>query len=139
MTKRKPITNTAKVFRCRTRTCAPSAESKALIASKLGANGGNSTKGYAEIIQLVELMKESNVWGAGLKGYLFRGDISTAVRSAITSFAVSKGWQITLGRRIIKYGTIIRGGKLNKRHLLIFGRYREKGMAGKAYCSLTII
>jgi hypothetical protein len=61
------------------------------------------------------------------------------MKSAITSFAVSNGWQITLGRRIVKYGIIIRGGKLNKRHLLIFGKYRGKGMTSKAYCSLTII
>jgi len=136
---KREIVNTAKQFRCRTRTCAPSSEAKALIASKLGARGKSKSKGYDEILQLVELMKESNVWGAGLKGYLFRGDISTGMKSAITSFAVSNGWQITLGRRIVKYGIIIRGGKLNKRHLLIFGKYRGKGMASKAYCSLTII
>ena len=136
---KRQIVNTARQFRCRTRTCAPSSEAKALLSSKLGARGKSNSKGYSEIMELVGLMKESNVWGAGLKGYLFRGDISTSMKSAVTSFAVSNRWQITLGRRIIKYGIIVRGGKLNKRHLLIFGKYRGKGMGGKAYCSLTII
>lgn len=139
MTSKAGLTNSVKTFRCRTRTCAPSGEVKALIASKLGQGGKANSKGYAEILELVELMKESNVWTGRIKGYLFRGDITTAMKSAITAFVVANGWQVTLGNRIIKYGTIIQGGRLNRKHLLIFGRYRTKGSGNKVYCSLTII
>lgn len=133
------VINTAQRFRCGSRTCAPSGEAKALIASELGQGGKADSKGYAELLELVELMKESNVWTGRIKGYLFRGDITTAMKSAITAFVVANGWQITLGNRIIKYGTIIQGGRLNRKHLLIFGRYRTKGSGNKVYCSLTII
>jgi hypothetical protein len=133
------LTNSVKAFRCRTRTCAPSGEAKALIASNLGQGGKADSKGYAELLELVKLMKESNVWTGRIKGYLFRGDITTAMKSAITAFVVANGWQVTLGNRIIKYGTIIQGGRLNRKHLLIFGRYRTKGSGNKVYCSLTII
>ena len=134
---RAELRNQATKFRCRTRTCAPSGEAKALIASKLGARGKSASKGYRDILTLVDQMKESNVWEGSIKGYLFRGDIPTGMRSRITSFATSNGWMVTLGKRIVKYGTIIRGGKLNRRHLLIFGYYR--GGRGKVYCSLTVI
>lgn len=133
------ITNQAKQFRCFSRTCAPTGEAKALIASELGKEGGSKARGYSELLELVELMKESNVWKGRIKGYLFRGDITTAMKSAITAFVVSKGWQITLGERVIKYGTIIEGGRLNRKHLLIFGRYRTRGSGNKVYCSLTVI
>jgi len=85
------------------------------------------------------LMKESNVWKGRIKGYLFRGDITSAMKSAITGFVVNKGWQITLGERVIKYGTVIEGGRLNRKHLLIFGRYRTRDKPSTAYCSLTVI
>lgn len=131
------LRNNARVTACRTRTCAPSSEAKALIATKLGKNGKSDSKGYKEVLQLVDLMKESNVWGGSTKGYFFKGSIDTSMKSAITSFANSNSWQRTMGQRIIKYGTIIRGGKQNKRHLLIFGYYR--GTPNRIYCSLTII
>lgn len=133
------ITNQAKQFRCFSRTCAPTGEAKALIASELGKEGGSKARGYPELLELVELMKESNVWKGRIKGYLFRGDITSAMKSAITAFVVSKGWQITLGERVIKYGTVIEGGRLNRKHLLIFGRYRTRGSGNKVYCSLTIL
>lgn len=133
------ITNQAKQFRCFSRTCAPTGDAKALIASELGKEGGSRARGYAELLELVELMKESNVWKGRIKGYLFRGDITSAMKSAITGFVVNKGWQITLGERVIKYGTIIEGGRLNRKHLLIFGRYRTRGSGNKVYCSLTIL
>jgi len=133
------ITNQAKQFRCFSRTCAPTGEAKALIASELGKEGGSRARGYPELLELVELMKESNVWKGRIKGYLFRGDITSAMKSAITAFVVSKGWQITLGERVIKYGTVIEGGRLNRKHLLIFGRYRTRGSGNKVYCSLTIL
>lgn len=134
---RTELRNQARQFRCRTRTCAPSGEAKALIASKLGARGKSASKGYEDILLLIEQMKESNVWKNNVKGFLFKGDIPTGMRSRITSFATSNGWMVTLGKRIVKYGTILRGGRLNRRHLLIFGYYR--GNRGKVYCSLTII
>ena len=133
----KSLRNNARVTACRTRTCAPTGEMKALLAAKLGKNGKADSKGYKEILQLVELMKESNVWGGSTKGYFFKGTIDTSMRSAITAFAASNSWQRTMGQRIIKYGTIVRGGKQNKRHLLIFGYYR--GTPNRAYCSLTVI
>jgi len=108
-----------------------------LLATKLGKNGKSDSRGYKEVLQLVDLMKESNVWGGSTKGYFFKGSIDTSMKSAITSFANSNGWQRTMGQRIIKYGIIIRGGKQNKRHLLIFGYYR--GTPNRVYCSLTII
>ncbi len=131
------LRNTAHTTACRTRTCAPSSDAKALLATKLGKNGKSNSKGYKEVLQLVDLMKESNVWGGSTKGYFFKGSIDTSMKSAIISFANSNSWQRTMGQRIIKYGTIIRGGKQNKRHLLIFGYYR--GTPNRVYCSLTII
>lgn len=133
------VNNTARKFRCSSRTCAPSGEAKALIASELGKGGKSKDKGYADLLGLVESMKESNVWKGRIKGYLFRGDITTGMKSSITAFVVANGWQITLGERVIKYGTVIQGGRLNRKHLLIFGRYRTKGSGNKVYCSLTII
>lgn len=133
----KEVRNTARVVGCQSRTCAPSREVKALLAAKLGRNGKADSKGYKEILDLVDSMKESNVWGGSTKGYFFKGTIDTSMKSKITSFAMSNGWQRTMGERIIKYGKIIRGGKQNKRHLLIFGYYR--GTPNRAYCSLTII
>lgn len=131
------IRNNARVTACRSRACAPTGEMKALLAVKLGKNGKSDNRGYNEILELVNLMKESNVWGGSTKGYFFKGKIDTSMRSAITSFAMSNGWQRTVGERIIKYGIIVRGGKQNRRHLLIFGYY--KGVPNKAYCSLTVI
>ena len=131
------LRNNARVVACRTRTCAPSGEARALIAAKLGRNGKSKDKGYQDILAIVEKMKESNVWDGNIKGYLFKGSISTSIRSSITSFATSDGWQRTNGKRIVKYGIIIRGGKTNRRHLLIFGYYR--GTPNRVYCSLTII
>ena len=131
------LRNTARVIACRTRACEPSSGVKALLATKLGKNGKSDSRGYKEVLQLVDLMKESNVWGGSTKGYFFKGSIDTSMKSAITSFANSNGWQRTMGQRIIKYGIIIRGGKQNKRHLLIFGYYR--GTPNRVYCSLTII
>jgi hypothetical protein len=110
---------------------------KALLATKLGKGGKSGSKGYKEILELVDAMKESNVWEGSTKGYFFKGTIDTSMKSAITSFAMSNGWQRTMGQRIIKYGIIVRGGKQNKRHLLIFGYY--KGTPNRAYCSLTVI
>lgn len=129
--------NYARVMGCRSSTCAPSSTVQALLASKLGKSGKSETKGYTQLLSLVKKMKESNVWGGSITGYLFKGTIDTSTRSGIVSFASSNGWQQTNGRLIVKYGTIIRGGKQNKRHLLIFGYY--KGKPNRAYCSLTII
>lgn len=134
---KKSLTNKARAFRCRTKRCAPTGEMKALLSSKLGSGGKSDSKGFVELFQLIDLMKESNVWGGSVKGYLFRGDITSGMKGKIISFAVSNGWQITLGRRIVKYGIIVKGGKLSRRHLLIFGYYREK--PSTAYCSLTVI
>jgi hypothetical protein len=129
--------NNARVVACRTRTCAPASDVKALLAAKLGKDGKSDSRGYSDIITLVGKMKESNVWGGSIKGYLFKGSVDTSMKSGITSFATSNGWQRTNGNRIIKYGTIIRGGKSGRRHLLIFGYY--KGTPNRVYCSLTII
>jgi hypothetical protein len=113
-----------------------------LISAKLGRGGKSEQRGYEEILSLVSKMVESNVWGGNIKGYFFKGTIETGMRSAILSFARSNGWQQTTGKRIIKYGTIIRGGRLGwlgmgKKHLLIFGYYR--GTPNRVYCSLTIL
>ncbi len=133
----KSLRNNARVVSCRSKTCSPSSEARALLALKLGRNGKSESKGYQEILSIIEKMNESNVWGGQVKGYFFRGTIDTSMRSAIVSFATSNGWQRTNGTRIIKYGTIVRGGKQNRRHLLIFGYY--KGTPNRVYCSLTII
>lgn len=133
----KALRNNARVTRCRTSTCAPTGEMKALIAAKLGKGGKSDDRGYSEILALVDKMVESNVWGGSIKGYLFKGSVDTGTRSAVTGFARNNGWQQTNGKRIVKYGIIVRGGKQNRRHLLIFGYYR--GTPNRAYCSLTVI
>lgn len=137
--RRSNIVNVARQFNCLTRTCAPTGGMKAVLSAELGQKGKNKDKGFTALFQLIDLMKESNVWGTKVKGYLFKGDISTQMKSAITSFAVSSGWQVTLGQRIIKYGIIVQGGQFNRKYLLIFGRYRTKGSGNTVYCSLTVI
>lgn len=132
--------NKAKTISCRSKSCAPSANVKALIAAKLGGRGKSENRGYSEILDLIDNMVESNVWGGNIKGYFFKGTVETGIRSAILSFARGNSWKQTTGKRIVKYGTIIRGnskGSFGKRHLLIFGYYR--GTPNKIYCSLTII
>jgi hypothetical protein len=108
-----------------------------MLAMKLGADRKYNSRGYPEILSLINSMKESNVWSGSIRGYFFRGTVETKIRTAVISYASSNGWQRTVGTRIIKYGTIIRGGKGNKKHLLIFGYHRKR--LNKVYCSLTII
>lgn len=109
-----------------------------MLASKLGSRGKSKSSGYAELMELIGLMKESNIWEGSIKGYFFKGNIPTSMKSKITSFALSNRWKVTNGVRIIKYGKIITGGtKRSAKHLLIFGQYR--GGRGKVYCSLTIL
>lgn len=122
---------------CRSESCKVSDETKAILAMKLGARGKSKDNGYGELMSLVNAMKESNVWGGSIKGYFFKGRVDTSVRSAVVSYASSNKWQRTMGTRVIKYGIIVRGGKGNKRHLLIFGYHRKA--QNKVYCSLTIL
>jgi len=131
------LRNYARTAMCRSESCKVDDDTKAMLAMKLGARGKNKSSGYDEIISLIGSMKESNVWGGSITGYFFRGTVDTKVRSGVTSYASSNKWQRTMGTRVIKYGTIIRGGKGNKKHLLIFGYHRKK--QNKVYCSLTII
>lgn len=133
----KTLQNKAKKVSCRSKTCAPTVEVKALLASKLGKGGKSDSRGYKEILSIVDSMVESNVWEGSISGYFFKGTVETGMKSAITSFARSNGWKQTMGKRIIKYGIMIRGGKIGKKHLLIFGYYR--GTPNRVYCSLTII
>jgi len=138
----KSLRNNARTIGCRSRSCVPSADVKALIAAKLGRGGKSEDRGYKEILSLIDRMVESNVWGGSIKGYFFKGTVETGTRSAILSFARGNNWKQTTGKRIVKYGIIIRGGALGwlglgKKHLLIFGYYR--GTPNKIYCSLTII
>ena len=131
------LRNYAKEMLCRSESCKVSDETKAILAMKLGARGKSSNRGYAQLMSLINAMKESNVWGGSIKGYFFRGRVDTSVRSAVVSYASANKWQRTMGTRVIKYGIIVRGGKLNKRHLLIFGYHRKT--QNKVYCSLTIL
>lgn len=131
------LRNNARVTLCKSASCKVEDETQAAIAMKLGRNGKNKRRGYQEILSLIGSMKESNVWDGSIRGYFFKGRVDTSLRSAVVSFATSDGWQQTNGARVIKYGTIIRVGKANKRHLLIFGYFR--GSPNRAYCSLTIL
>ena len=131
------LRNNARVTLCKSESCKVADETQAAIAMKLGKNGKSKRRGYNEILSLIGSMKESNVWEGSIKGYFFKGRVDTSLRSAVVSFATSDRWQQTNGARVIKYGTIIRVGKGNKRHLLIFGYFR--GSPNRAYCSLTIL
>ena len=131
------LRNYAKEMLCRSESCKVSDETKAMLSMKLGARGKSSNRGYAQLLSLINAMKESNVWGGSIKGYFFRGRVDTSVRSAVVSYASANKWQRTMGTRVIKYGIIVRGGKGNKRHLLIFGYHRKA--QNKVYCSLTIL
>ena len=104
---------------------------------KLGRAGKNKIRGYEDILSLIGAMKESNIWGGGIRGFFFKGRVETSIRSNVVSFASSNRWQQTNGTRVIKYGKIIRVGKTNKRHLLIFGYFRKS--PNTVYCSLTIL
>ena len=131
------LRNYARVALCRSESCKVDDDTKAMLAMKLGARGKSKGRGYDEILSLIRSMKESNVWAGSITGFFFKGTVESKIRTAATSYASSNGWQRTVGTRIIKYGTIIRGGKGNKKHLLIFGYHRKR--LNKVYCSLTII
>lgn len=81
-------------------------------------------------------MKESNIWGGSVRGYFFKSTLRGTDRRSILSFVSSKGWKLTTGRRVIKYGTYMRGGPGGD-YLLIFGYYR--GDSSNIYASLTIL
>lgn len=132
------LRNTARSKNCRSKGCAPSDEVKAMLASKLGRGGKSKTDGYKDLMTILGSMKESNIWEGSIEGYFFKGSIPTGMKSNIISFALTNGWKMTTGKRIVKYGKIYTGGtKRTRKHLLIFGFYR--GGKGMAYCSLTIL
>lgn len=131
------LRNYAKEMLCRSQSCKVDDETKAMLSMKLGARGKSKNSGYNELMSLVNAMKESNIWSGSIKGYFFKGRVDTSVRSAVVSYASANKWQRTMGTRVIKYGIIVRGGKGNKRHLLIFGYHRKA--QNKVYCSLTIL
>lgn len=130
------LRNYARVSNCRSRTCAPSTPAKAFISTRLGRSGGDKVAGFQELMTLVASMKESNIWEGSVRGYFFKSTLRPTDRRNILSFVSSKGWKLTTGRRIVKYGTYMRGGPGGD-YLLIFGYYR--GDTSNIYASLTIL
>jgi hypothetical protein len=130
------LRNYARVKNCRSKSCSPSNPAKAFLSAKVGSRGGADYKGFDELMSLVANMKESNIWGGGIRGYFFKGTLKGTDRRNILSFVSGSGWKLTTGRRIVKYGRFIKGGP-GGNYLLIFGYYR--GDASQVYASLTIL
>lgn len=129
------IRNTARRRACRSSECKPSGKEMAAVSKHLGKANKSKHPGYADILALVGMMKESNVWKGSIKGYFFKGTIPTKMKSNIESYARTARWDIRLTPKTHKHGVLWR--ELGKKYLLIFATY--KGMGNRIYCSLTII
>lgn len=131
----KQIRNIARVKFCQSDDCSPSDDHRAEVSMHLGKNGKSKLPGFNHLNNLVSLMKESNVWGGKIRGYFFKGSITTKMKSEIQDFASSSGWKTKSTKIMTKRGILWRAK--GKRYLLIFANYR--GMGNRIYCSLTII
>lgn len=129
------IRNTARTKLCRSDECRPDDDQRAAVSVQLGKQGRAELPGYNRLMELVELMKESNVWKGSIKGYFFKGTVPTKVKSDIQAFARTAGWQQTTTKRMTKTGILWR--TKGKKYLLIFASYR--GLGNRIYCSLTVI
>lgn len=129
------IRNTARRRACRSSECKPSGNEMAAVSKHLGKANKSQEPGYADLIKLVGMMKESNVWEGSIKGYFFKGTIPTKMKSNIESYARTARWEIRPTPKTKKQGILWRDK--GKKYLLIFATY--KGMGNRVYCSLTII
>lgn len=120
---------------CRSTECKPTPDQMAAVSKNLGKTNKSQLPGYADLMKLVGMMKESNVWEGRIKGYFFKGTIPTKMKSNIESYARTARWDIRNTPKTKKNGTLWRDG--GKKYLLIFATYR--GMGNRVYCSLTII
>lgn len=107
----------------------------AAVSKHLGKANKSILPGYEKLLQLVGMMKESNVWKGTIKGYFFKGTVPTKVKSDIEGYARTARWEIRQTPKTKKQGILWRDG--GKKYLLIFATY--KGLGNRVYCSLTII
>jgi hypothetical protein len=129
------IRNTARKAKCRSNECKPSGEELAAVSKHLGKAGKNQLPGHKALVDLVAMMKESNVWKGSIKGYFFKGTVPTKMKSNIEAYARTARWKIRPTPRTKKQGILWR--ESGKKYLLIFATY--KGIGNRVYCSLTII
>lgn len=129
------IRNTARRKACRSTECKPSSDEMAAVSKHLGKANKSKLPGYEKLLQLVGMMKESNVWKGTIKGYFFKGTVPTKVKSDIEGYARTARWEIRQTPKTKKQGILWRDG--GKKYLLIFATY--KGLGNRVYCSLTII
>lgn len=101
----------------------------------LGKDRKSDLAGHKHLIDILGMMKESNVWRGNIIGYFFKGMISSRMKSAIQEYARAARWQSKTTPRTVKQGILWRAQ--GKKYLLIVASYR--GMGSKIYCSLTII
>lgn len=131
----KEIRNTARRRACRSDECKPSGDEMAAVSTHLGKANKSQLPGYKALLQLVGMMKESNVWTGTIKGYFFKGTVPTKMKSDIEGYARTARWQLRPTPKTKKQGILWR--EKGKKYLLIFATY--KGAGNRVYCSLTII
>jgi hypothetical protein len=107
----------------------------AAVSVHLGKAGKSQVDGYNELLQLVSMMKESNVWKGSITGYFFKGTIPTKMKSSIQAYTRTAMWEKRSTPKTMKQGTL--WYERGKKYLLIFATY--KGLGNRVYCSLTII
>jgi hypothetical protein len=129
------IRNTARRKACRSSECKPSGDEMAAVSKHLGKAGKSQLPGYKSLMELVGMMKESNVWTGTIKGYFFKGTIPTKIKSDIEAYARTAKWKVRPTPKTKKQGILWR--EKGKKYLLIFATY--KGVGNRVYCSLTII